>query len=52
MLWFLGVSVFYHDLGTAQQRQEAQDAFSVVEKKIGTVKDQLNEYIEALLCQP
>ena len=47
MLCFLGVSVFFTTIWAAQQRQEAQDAFSVVEKKIGTVKDQLNEYIES-----
>lgn len=38
---------FFTTIWAAQQRQEAQDAFSVVEKKIGTVKDQLNEYIES-----
>lgn len=47
MLCFLGVSFFFTTIWAAQQRQEAQDAFSVVEKKIGTVKDQLNEYIES-----
>lgn len=46
-LCFVGVSVFYTTIWAGQQRQEAQDAFSVVEKKIGTVKDQLNEYIES-----
>ena len=36
----------FSNIWAGQQRQEAQDAFSVIERKIGTIKDQLNEYIE------
>ena len=43
---FIGVSAFFTTIWAGQQRQEAQDAFSIVEKKIGNIKDQLNEYIE------
>ena len=43
---FIGVTTFFTNIWAGQQRQEAQDAFSVIERKIGTIKDQLNEYIE------
>lgn len=43
---FIGVTTFFTNIWAGQQRQEAQDAFSMVERKIGTIKDQLNEYIE------
>lgn len=43
---FIGVSAFFTTIWAGQQRQEAQDAFSIIEKKIGNMKDQLNEYTE------